>query len=59
MSAPQRFKDLEDLSPADHAERHAAQRRGEQWTPPETDAYKERRREVLERAGLTDDEETP
>lgn len=54
---PDRFKTIDELTPAEHAERQVAQRQGEPWQPPETDEYRSRRREVLERAGLEPDTE--
>lgn len=54
MSPPRHHKTLDELTPAEHAQRQEASRTGQPWTPPETDEYRERRAEVLRRAGLED-----
>lgn len=46
---PRRFKEVDELTPAEHAQRQAG---GEL---PETDDFREYRREVNERHGLDDD----
>ena len=54
---PRRFKEMEELTPAEHAARQLANKRGEPAPRFETDAYRERRAEVLADHGLEDHEE--
>jgi hypothetical protein len=57
---PERFKKVEDLSVAEHAERQEAERRGETYKP-ETEEFKTFRNKVLIAGGLPPDrvEEIP
>lgn len=52
---PKQFKTTDEYTAEEHEKRQAASRRGEEAPRFETDAYKERRAEVLAKAGLNDD----
>lgn len=55
MSAPQRYKSINEYTPDEHAQRQQALRKGDAAPKFETPDYKEARRKALEKAGLADE----